>query len=1059
MERESVENIKWLADSMINNFPGCIIRVAYTDEEMQMEYVSEGIEQILGETPEEYMTRINRLAMGHVASDSVVWGKEFVEEALRAGRGLRREYAIRKKNGEKHWIEVRSSIVSHTDEQILMQYVLLDIDEQKRAEEQAKKEHERLEVVAGLSADSLFEYDIEEDCMRYYNRKEILIDALRYKPVEENYTKRILDGSIMGELFHVDDREKLQQLCEDFRSGKPEIYAEVRKQYEEGKYTWVSVEAKTMLDKQGKPSHVIGKISNIDEKVKQEQELKFQRERDQLTGLYNKQTVEQLIEEKLALNEGKNAYVVLTDVDDFKAINDTMGHLFGDGVLCTFANSLVELFPECIIGRVGGDEFIVYLEELETEDILARINRINRRVSRIHAGDNDELRISVSFGFAKHEHNGQTLEELQHKADVALCYLKQNSKGAAALYDDYMETKHIHKEKQNNPETERDSSEAIIHTEGDVMLFAHELFENITDIRGALRLLSDVVTRFFHFQDILYVHRHNGGKYEIMFHWGENNTDQFYHHPLSPNGEPDWEKLLYAGEETEYVVLTEKEFIGENVNRAKSMVSFRIKDAGVDGYCVLVDRREERIWQEEMPMLLKLGDFVVKRYFQQLEKQRQKEEAEYRSKYDRLTGMLNLTYFTTSAEQHVNDHPNKQFVLLYTDFTNFKFFNETYGYNAGNNLLKEYGQFLKDSPAIFQCRITADSFVSLYELDDLEELKQNFLKRGEEFCEAAHRYYPKCKLGIAGGIAVLDRSLGNVSLNIDNANTARKSVKKDATVQVEVYTAELKNEQQKQMEIVSHMSEALENHEFKVYLQPKMNMFTDRIIGAEALVRWFKPDGTMVSPGEFIPIFEENGFVTHLDFEMMRQVLEMQQKRLQEGKQIVKISVNFSRKHQENQTYLERLDELMAQFDVPAETLEIEITESVFMQDLAPLIESICQLKKRGFSVSIDDFGAGYSSLNVLSRVKADIVKLDRQFLLDVETGKDNFSADFLQLLINMIKKLGFRVLAEGVETEEQVKLLKNAGCRFAQGFYYARPMPIGEFLEFLDKHLTEEDE
>ena len=287
---------------------------------------------------------------------------------------------------------------------------------------------------------------------------------------------------------------------------------------------------------------------------------------------------------------------------------------------------------------------------------------------------------------------------------------------------------------------------------------------------------------------------------------------------------------------------------------------------------------------------------------------------------------------------------------------------------------------------------------------------------------------------------------------------ARKRVKKDTTVQVEMYTPELKDEQQKQMEIVSHMEEALENHEFKVFLQPKMDMFTDKVIGAEALVRWFKPDGSMVSPGEFIPIFEENGFVTHLDFEMMRQVLDMQQKCLKEGKPIVKVSVNFSRKHQEDQSYLERLDELMSRYDVPADAIEIEITESVFMQDLAPLIESICQLKERGFSVSIDDFGAGYSSLNVLSKVKADIVKLDRQFLLDVEMEKDNFTSEFLQLLINMIKKLGFRVLAEGVETAEQVTLLKNAGCRFAQGFYYARPMPIEDFLQFLDHHMIEDD-
>ena len=1060
MEKETVDSIKWLADSMLDNFPGCLMRVVYTDEAMWMEYVSEGVERIFGEKPEEYKNKINRLAMGHVASDDAVWGKEFLDEAFSTGNGMRKEYVITGKNGSSRWIEVRSTIVARLEDRIIMQYVLLDIDEQKKAEELAKKEHERLEVVAGLSADSVFEYDIATDCMHYYNRKEILIDSLRYAPLVENYTERILNGSIMGELFHPDDKDKIKELCEFFRTGKANIYSEIRKQYEHGKYTWVSVEAKTVFDKEGKPSHVIGKISNIDEKVKREQEVKYQLEHDQLTGLYNKQTVETLIAEKLAQGIDKDAYVVLTDVDEFKIINDSMGHLFGDGVLCTFANSMLELFTECIIGRVGGDEFIAYVEGLEKEDILARIARINRRLSRLHAGDNDELKISVSFGFAQCDAETENrLEELKRKADVALCYLKQNSKGTAAIYEESMELRHVHKEMRNKKETERDNSEAIIHTEGDLMLFAHELFDNIKDIRGALRLLADVVTRYYQFQDIIYIHKHSDGTHELMFHWGENNTKQFYSRPVDLQVEPDWIKLLYEEAEIESVVLLEDEFVGENVNGAKSMLSFRIGDAETIGHCVMVDRRRERNWQDEIPMLNKLCDFVVKKYFMQLEKQRKEEEAEYKSKYDRLTGMMNYSHFISACEQQVNAHPEQQYALLYTDFTNFKFFNETYGYNEGNKILKEYGNFIQVGSSILQCRITADSFVSLYEVNNIEQLRQQLIERGTEFCDSAHQFYEKCKLGIAGGLVLVDRSLESIALNIDNANMARKSVKKDTSIQIAVYTATLRDEQQKQMDIIFHMKDALENKEFKVFLQPKMDMFTDKVIGAEALVRWFKPDGTMVSPGEFIPIFEENGFVTHLDFEMMRQVLDMQQKRLKEGKPIVKISVNFSRKHQENQAYLQRLDELMSQYEVPAKSLEIEITESVFMQDLAPLIDSICQLKKRGFSISIDDFGAGYSSLNVLSRVKADIVKLDRQFLLDVEMEKDNFTADFLQLLINMIKQLGFKVLAEGVETEEQVKMLKNAGCRFAQGFYYARPMPIEEFLEFLDRHMIEDDE
>lgn len=139
MQNNTVENMKWVADSMLDNFPGCIMRVVYTDEKMWMEYVSGGVERIFEETPEEYKAKINRLAMGHVASDDAAWGKVFVEEAYRTGKGLRKEYAISRKNGERHWIEIRSSVEERTEERIVIQYVILDIDEQKRAEEQAKK--------------------------------------------------------------------------------------------------------------------------------------------------------------------------------------------------------------------------------------------------------------------------------------------------------------------------------------------------------------------------------------------------------------------------------------------------------------------------------------------------------------------------------------------------------------------------------------------------------------------------------------------------------------------------------------------------------------------------------------------------------------------------------------------------------------------------------------------------------------------------------------------------------------------------------------------------------
>ena len=1038
-------------NSLLDYFPGCLVRVFYDGSSVKLEFISEGMQELVGYSREEYNKTFVDDAQLFYSEYYSVWGKDFLDAALLHDRGIRKEFHISKENFNR-WIEVHSAVVSRSDKGVLIQYVLMDITERKEAEEHIKKERERLDVVAGLSVDSIFEYHISDDRMEYFNRKEGLMDM--DLPVIENYTARILDGSFIGTLFHSEDRDKLIKLCQDFTEGKPEIYAEVRKLYKGEKFHWVSVEGKTICGPDGIPSHIIGRISNIDERVKREEELRIQSEMDSLTGLYNGPTAKRKIADKLAVLSLKDAYLLKSDIDDFKVLNDRMGHLFGDAVLCTFADSLTELFPDGIIGRIGGDEFILYIEGISTKELHERIEKINRLFARIHAGENDNARVSASFGFAlcdKGKRN--SLDKLEKHADTALLYLKKEGKGSILQYDGYMSGISVYKEAHSH-----DKPEAIIQTAGDLILFAHELFDNVKEIKGALRIIADSTTRFFHFQDILFVRRLDDKRMRMMFHWGEKDLKQFYDDTENYSEEKDWKRLLYTDESKEYVVLQEKDIIGINVNQAKSMLSFRIGDGDRGGYCICVDRRESRDWQEELSTLLRLGDFVIRRYVELQDKKQQEQEAEYRSKYDWITSLPNYTHFLEAGDRYIREHKEQKFVLIYTDFINFQFLNEVYGYSEGDKVLKEYGRVLCEDGGVMHARITADRFVSLYELTDAEENRKSFLHMAEVFCDTVNSRYDECKLGVVGGLAELDRSLDSFAHNVDNANVARKKAKEDMISQIVVYTPALRVELQKQMEIVARMADALAEGEFKLFLQPKVDMFTNQVIGAEALVRWFRPDGTMVSPGDFIPIFEKNGFVTQLDFEILRQVLCMQQERLMDGKPIVKVSVNFSRKHQENPNYIRQLDEMLERYKVPTKSLEIEITESVFMYDLAPLTESIRQLKQRGLSISIDDFGAGYSSLNVLSKVKADIVKLDRQFLLDVEMEKDNFSSEFLQMLINMIKQLGFKVLAEGVETEEQVNLLKEAGCRFAQGYYYARPMPVEQFLEFLDSHSLGED-
>ena len=602
-------------DSLMENFPGCIIRVFYYRNQVTLEYVSEGITKLTGYEIEEYKNYFHYFANQVNSDKEAVKGLEFVRAARVYGKGIRKEYSFSDKNGNVRWIEVRSSIAAMAEESMVIQYVLFDINEQKQAEESAKKERERLEVVADLSTDAVFEYDISKDCMRYYNRKDLVIDAERNLPVIERYTRRIMNGSIVNELFHPDDTKQLEELCLAFRSGQARIYTEVRKQYEKGRYSWVSVEARTMFDKNGRPSHIIGKISNIDDRIRRENELRSRSERDSMTGLYNTQTIRRRIAERLAKENETDAYVVVTDIDNFKTLNDSMGHLFGDAILCTFAEALTEQFPEAMIGRSGADEYLFYLENIPGNEILERIETLNRNLSRIRPGESELAKVSASFGFAKCEKGKKnSLEKLEKQAEAALLYLKISSRGSAMLYDEKMADLRVDKEQK---EISREKREAVIQNEGDLILFAHELFENVKDIKGVLRIMADSITRFFQFQDILYVRRENSSAMRLRFHWGEKDITQFYDDISDISSERDWKRLLYTDRSKEYVVLTEDDFIGENLHKAKSMISFRVGEGEEEGYCICVDRREMRDWKAEAPTLMRLGEFLVRPFFAQ----------------------------------------------------------------------------------------------------------------------------------------------------------------------------------------------------------------------------------------------------------------------------------------------------------------------------------------------------------------------------------------------------------------------------------------------------------
>ena len=399
------------------------------------------------------------------------------------------------------------------------------------------------------------------------------------------------------------------------------------------------------------------------------------------------------------------------------------------------------------------------------------------------------------------------------------------------------------------------------------------------------------------------------------------------------------------------------------------------------------------------------------------------------------------------------EYPEKDFYIIYADFSNFRYLNERYSYAEGDRVLEDFAVKLQEFAYSKICgRVTSNHFLVLCSDVDIDVLCHAFLTMSRSFCEEVNCRFDNGNLCIVSGIAKVEKQFGNISAAIDNANMARKHVKMLASESdCCVFTDDMQKQAELEMEICAQMEQSLKKKEFCVYLQPKMELATGKIIGAEALVRWIKEDGSKIYPDQFIPIFERNGFITKVDFCILEQVLELQKQMQARGEKPLPISVNFSRRHQENEQFVEEVIELIKKYEVPSELLEAEITESIFINEWSVVEQNLRKLREHGIAVSIDDFGSGYSSLNVLPKVSADIIKLDRLFL--TENPDTERSRNFLRNIIDMLKMLGFRVIAEGVETKQQMQFLKAVGCDYIQGYYLAKPMPVEQFEQFLNTY------
>lgn len=715
---------------------------------------------------------------------------------------------------------------------------------------------------------------------------------------------------------------------------------------------------------------------------------------DSLTGALNRGTLVDM--GKKLLEEKEKFAFVMMDIDGFKRLNDSSGHLMGDELLKAFVRNVKSsLQPGDVIGRVGGDEFVVFLRKVDTEAEAAE--RLKNLTIRTHWGNNIFLTVSMGVCFAPL--HGSSFEELYGKADIAMYGCKVNGGDGYRFYFEGMQMP------------------------GPAPISVVEHNQNIAHYKSGMMITMK----------------------DGQFHYpAELNTmlaGRYDHRPLWQIFQED----NVCGPETAQAIRQiVQELLVEPSSVIRYLESILTKPDGRMSHCGIgvaaLEPGRVQITITDISEVLENSQFL-----------------QSMTDFDQLTKVLNLSCFNRIVVQLMHENQeavaNGEYAMLYFDINRFKAINDTFGSIEGDKLLMYIGKTLRDAMGKIGvvARMGSDRFVVFIRKsgEALEQFVADFF--------AAIANYPLVYEVVCNiGIYVTTEEPLNVEAMIDRANIALAEIKGNYAQKHAYFDLEQRNAMLGEQEIVGMMTTALAEGQFVPYYQPQYDHATGKMVGAEALVRWLHPEKGIISPARFIPIFEKNGFISKLDLYVFEQVCKFQRKCMDEGVELLPISVNRTRYDIFQPDFVSTLESIRKKYDVPANLLHIEITETAIVGANEVVIRVIEQLHQCGYVVEMDDFGSGYSSLNTLKDINLDVLKLDMDFLTE---DFDNRGGTILSSVVRMAKWLGLPVIAEGVESMKQANYLQSIGCNYLQGYLYAKPMPESNFHQLLSENTGDESE
>ena len=498
---------------------------------------------------------------------------------------------------------------------------------------------------------------------------------------------------------------------------------------------------------------------------------------------------------------------------------------------------------------------------------------------------------------------------------------------------------------------------------------------------------------------------------------------------------------LWVGGDTEYILNRLRENKDSN-DRISLVHQVRRKDKSLRWFSLNALKYKV---EDGVPVFRIVNIDVTESRENELLIEQKNEELRYLLDHDALTGLYNRSTFCRKTADFLRQNPEGTYNMVQFDIERFKVINELYGNFMGDRILLLIAEGLQKclkSKGTYG-RLEADHFAVCLPAGT-EELQQ--VRDQMEKSLASVKIEQKINL-YYGVYTIEDRGM-SVDLMCDRANLALRTVKGNSNRAYAVYNDELHQVVLSEQQLTNSMEEALLQRQFEVYYQPVVDLNTGDVVSAEALVRWNHPEKGMVSPGFFIPFFEHNGFIIKLDAYIREEVCRNMMELRRRGLRNIPVSVNVSRLEFYDPNLCRSIIDLTERYRLEPQMMRLEITESAYTDNPQQLLAAMKELQNYGFQVLMDDFGSGYSSLNMLKDVPVDILKMDMKFLED--QGISGRGPEILASLVRMAKKLGMRTIAEGIETKEQGDFLRSVGCEYGQGYYYARPMPADSFTSLL---------